>query len=195
MSGLLYSSCCSLLYLTSLEEPSGMHWPDVSDLCHRFLIYVDFVTQYVTFPIYADLCMVSDLCLTSCKTVDKRRYLWPTPGNWHWFFHPDLNYFVASWVFILTWWLGSILASSMYDYVSKRIQTPHTFFSDFWGDGTCTTCSSGGRVQIWVQVLTPAQPAAHVPITPSHSSRRRSKFLTAKSMAKLLGLHSSIESA
>ena len=47
--------------------------------------------------------------------------------------------------------------------------------------------STGGRVQVRVQVRAPADSAGHLAITPEDYSRRQSKDLTAKSMAKLLG--------
>ena len=62
----------------------------------------------------------------------------------------------------------------------KRIQTPHSLFWDFRADKTFTIRRSGCRVQVWA-------PACHFEITPEGYSRRQSKVLTAKSMAKLWG--------
>ena len=63
----------------------------------------------------------------------------------------------------------------------KRIQTPHSLLWGFGGDKTFTTCWSGGRVQVWVQVRAPAGPISkcHLEITPEGYSRRQSKVLTA----------------
>ena len=69
----------------------------------------------------------------------------------------------------------------------KRIQIPHSSFRDFRADKTLTTRWSGARLQVWVQVWVPA---CHLAITPNDYSRRKSKDLTAKSMAELLGTHS-----
>ena len=49
---------------------------------------------------------------------------------------------------------------------------------------------SGGRVQVWVRVRAPA---GNLAIVPEGYSRIQSKFLTANSMAKLLGLRSSTD--
>ena len=67
----------------------------------------------------------------------------------------------------------------------KRIQTPHSLFRGFRAENsnktpqnTITTRLSDSRVQVTV-------PAGHLA---NHYSRRQSKGLTAKTMAKLLGL-------
>ena len=62
--------------------------------------------------------------------------------------------------------------------------SPRRLFWDFGADQTCTTCWSGGRVHVWVQVQTLA---SHLAITPEGYSRRQSKVLTSKSIAELLG--------
>ena len=80
--------------------------------------------------------------------------------------------------------LSSIWAFSM---DLKRIQTSPCLFWDFGADKTFTTCWSGGRVYVWVQVWAPA---GHLAIIPEDYSRRQSKVLTAKSMAKVLGQRS-----
>ena len=64
----------------------------------------------------------------------------------------------------------------------KKNQTPHSWFWDFRADKFFTTCWSGGRVQVWVQVWAPA---GHLVITAEGHYRRQSKVLTAKSNAKL----------
>ena len=68
-----------------------------------------------------------------------------------------------------------------------KVRTPHNLFMDFSSDKSFTTRWSGGRVQVWVQVQAPA---ANFAITPEGYSRRQSKILAAKSMAKLLKQHS-----
>ena len=51
----------------------------------------------------------------------------------------------------------SLLASISVSWTDlKGIQTPHSLFRDFGSDKTLTTRWSGGRVQVWVQVWTPA---------------------------------------
>ena len=45
----------------------------------------------------------------------------------------------------------------------KRIETPHSLCYDFGGYKTFTTCWSGCRVQVWVQVWAPA---GHLAISP-----------------------------
>ena len=87
------------------------------------------------------------------------------------------------------YWLTAILNFG----VLKKFKLHTVFWTLLWGhdsgaDKTFTTHQSGGRVQVWVQV--PA-PASHLAITPKGDSRRQSKDLTTKSMAKLLGPHSS----
>ena len=74
-----------------------------------------------------------------------------------------------------------LISTHSFFSVLKRIQTPHSWFWDFRAE---TTRWSGCRVQVWVQVW---PPACHLAITPKGYSRRQSKVLTAKSMAKLLG--------
>ena len=71
----------------------------------------------------------------------------------------------------------------------KNIQTPHSLFRDFRADETFTARHgwSGGRFQVWVQVLAPA---CHLAISPGGYSRRRSKVYTAKAMAELMRAHS-----
>ena len=65
----------------------------------------------------------------------------------------------------------------------KRFQTPHSLFWDFRANKSFPTSWSGGRLEVWVQVWAPA---GHPEITPEGYSRRQSKVLTAKSIAKLL---------
>ena len=80
----------------------------------------------------------------------------------------------------------SLLSESILAFSTdlKRIQTPHSLFWGFGADKTSTTHWSGCRVQVWVQIWAPA---CHLAIIPEGYSRRQSKVLTAKSMAKLLG--------
>ena len=90
------------------------------------------------------------------------------------------------------WWMRvdiNWLLSSISAFLTelKRIQTPHSLFWEFGADKTLTTLWSGDRVQVWVKVWAPA---GHLAITPEGYSRRQSKVLTAKSMAKLLGQRS-----
>ena len=69
-----------------------------------------------------------------------------------------------------------------------QLQTVYwTLFWDFGADKTCTTRLSGGRVQIWVQVLGTSSPLQSSGNHSQRLSRRQSMVLTAKSMAKLLG--------
>ena len=56
----------------------------------------------------------------------------------------------------------------------KRIQTSHHLFRDFGANKNVTTCWSGGRVQVWIQVWALASQLA---ITPEDYSRRQSKVL------------------
>ena len=82
------------------------------------------------------------------------------------------------------------LLSSISAVVSDRkiIHTPDRLFWGFRADQISTTYCSGCRVQVWVQ---DQAPAGHLAITAKGQSRRQSKVLTAKSMAKLLGPSSS----
>ena len=51
----------------------------------------------------------------------------------------------------------------------KRIQTPHSLCCDFGGDQTFSTRWLGGRVQVWVQVWSPA---GHLAISLKAGNRR-----------------------
>ena len=93
------------------------------------------------------------------------------------------------------WWmrvdidtqLSSISAFSM---DLKRIQTPHSLFWDFGADKTSTRLQPVGQAAEFKfeSKFEPLPPAAvHLAINPKGYSRRQSKVLTAKSMAKLLG--------
>ena len=52
----------------------------------------------------------------------------------------------------------------------KKNSIPHNLLRDFGADKTSTTCWSGGRVQVWVQIRAPA---GHLAITPEGYSRRQ----------------------
>ena len=63
----------------------------------------------------------------------------------------------------------------------------HRLCRDSWADKAFTTCWSGCRIQVWVQVWAAA---CHLAITPKGCLRRiieHRKVLAAKSMAELLG--------
>ena len=86
--------------------------------------------------------------------------------------------------------LSSISAFSM---DLKRIQTPHSLFWDFGADKTSTRLQPVGQAAEFKfeSKFEPLPPAAvHLAINPKGYSRRQSKVLTAKSMAKLLGARS-----
>ena len=66
----------------------------------------------------------------------------------------------------------------------KRIQTPHSLYCDFGGYKGFTTCWSGGKVQVWVQVWAPA---CHLAISPKAVREDNRRFRGQNHTAKLLG--------
>ena len=75
---------------------------------------------------------------------------------------------------VTVWWMRVNIdsqLSSIFNYVLKRIQTPYSWFWDFWAHNlkVSTTRWSGCRVQVWVQVWAPA---CHLAISHKGNSRR-----------------------